>query len=115
MNTNEFKRKHFIVIEQIAVSQIEELINDNFINFSDKYYKGAEPITEFEIKGITTTKASGEEINVMIQPSNLILIDLNLEDERRRKRLKEIPKAAAKTKSATGSLQTGVKASGKKG
>ncbi|MFH1608122.1 MAG: 50S ribosomal protein L24 [archaeon] len=50
------------------------------------------------VEGIQVKKRDGSQVNVLMQPSNLQIIELNLEDKRRMKKQKEEKKTEKKIK-----------------
>jgi large subunit ribosomal protein L24 len=53
------------------------------------------------VEGVTNKKADGTEVPLPVDPSNLVLIRLNLEDAHRRNRLGETEEAAKKGEAGT--------------
>jgi ribosomal protein L24 len=52
------------------------------------------------VEGITHKKADGTDVGMPLDPSNLLIVRLNLEDQRRRVKLGEEPKGAGGDKPA---------------
>ncbi len=63
------------------------------------------------VEGVTNKKADGTEVPLPIDPSNLLIVKLNLEDKRRESKLDETAKAAK----GEPKVQKASKASGKGG
>ena len=64
------------------------------------------------IEGVTNKKADGTEVPLPVDPSNLLIVKLNLEDKRRQAKLDETANAAQKGEPK---VQKASKASGKGG
>jgi large subunit ribosomal protein L24 len=63
------------------------------------------------VEGVTNKKADGTEVPLPVDPSNLVIVKLNLEDQRREDRLKRSEKA----QKGEPKVQKASKASGKGG
>lgn len=68
-------------------------------------------VRKVNVEGVTNKKADGTEVALPVDPSNLVIVKLNLEDKRRQAKLDE----TAKAQKGEPKVQKASKASGKGG
>jgi len=66
-----------------------KIMNGKFKNKQGKIIDVKTKMSKLNIEGITVKKQDGSKANVKIHPSNLQIIELNLEDRKRMKNMKE--------------------------
>ena len=73
----------------VRKDDVVKILRGKFKNKKGKILKIRIKTSRIEIEGIQVKKQDGSKVNVKIQPSNLQIIELNLEDRKRNKGLKE--------------------------
>ena len=73
----------------VRKDDVVKIMRGKFKNKKGKILKVKIKTSRIEIEGIQVKKQDGSKVNVKIQPSNLQIIELNIEDRKRNKSLKE--------------------------
>ncbi len=73
----------------VRKDDVVKILRGKFKNKKGKILKIRIKTSRIEIEGIQVKKQDGSKVNVKIQPSNLQIIELTLEDRKRNKGLKE--------------------------
>lgn len=73
----------------VRKDDVVKILRGKFKNKKGKIIKVKIKTSRIEIEGIQVKKQDGSKVNVKIQPSNLQIIELTLEDRKRNKSLKE--------------------------
>jgi len=88
MNVNlskELRKKYQKKSLPVKKKDVVRILRGNFKGKKGKVIKVLLKIRKVEIEGIQVKKQDGSKINIKLEPSNLQLIDLNLEDKKRNK------------------------------
>ena len=68
------------------------IVRGDFKSHNDKVTAVDLKKYKLEIKGVNMTKANGEEVPCLISPSNVVITELDVTDEKRKNKLKPLKK-----------------------
>jgi len=87
--SKELKKKYKKRSIPVRKGDVVKIIRGSFKGKKGKISKVNTKKTITHIEGIQRTRKDGTKVNVPFHPSNLIILELNLEDKKRNKKLKK--------------------------
>jgi large subunit ribosomal protein L24 len=118
--SKELRKKHEKRNLALRKGDVVKIMRGKFKNKNGKILEIKLKTSKIIIEGIQTKKNDGSKVNVKMQPSNLQIIELNLEDRKRIKKLgikeekKEVKKEEPETKLENKKSESKIKTTKKK-